>query len=124
MSTLSARPLTVNAIMLISRFYRSSIVGRRSAAPAAQLGDRDHTVVRGVVDRNHTLHVELQALNVLEQAYRIGTRRRWRRGCRGLRIVRIGLDQDLLLREIGDEHPVVVSEVPQMMQLDDVRPVG
>ena len=42
----------------------------------------------------------------------------------GLRIVAIGLEQHLLLREIRDEHPVVVTEILQVVQLDDVRAVG
>ena len=42
----------------------------------------------------------------------------------GLRIVAIGLEQHLLLRQIRDEHPVVVEEVLQVMQLDHVRAVG
>ena len=73
---------------------------------------------------NDALHIELQALNVVEKAQVVRARRirRGRRRCR--RIVAIGLEQHLLLREIRDEHSVVVKEIPQVVELDDARAVG
>ena len=42
----------------------------------------------------------------------------------GLRIVAVGLEQHFLLREIRDDHAVVVAEVLQVIELDDMRAVG
>ncbi len=55
---------------------------------------------------------------------RVRARRARRRRRGGLRIVAVGLEQHLLLRQIRDEHAVVVEEVLQVVQLDDVRAVG
>ena len=100
------------------------LVRRAPTDPPRQLRHRHYSVVGWIVNGNDSLHIELQALNVVEETQGERARRTQRRRRGRLRIVAIGLEQHLFLREIGDDHSVVVSKIPQVVELDDVRAVS
>src|SRR5712692_8836683 len=102
----------------------TSLRRRGPSCPPRQLGHRHDAVVGWIVDGNDPLHVELQPLNVIDEAHGVRARRTRRRRRGRLRVIAVGLEQHFLFGEIRDDHPVVVKESLQMMQLDDTRTVG
>jgi hypothetical protein len=99
----------------------------RAGAPAPPPADDPLEVgvpARIAMDRHVLRHIKFQPLDVLEE--RNGIRADIGRSRRALRRwrVEVGVDQDLLLREIGDQHVVAVVEAIDVIKLDRLIPVA
>src|SRR5580765_5118858 len=102
----------------------NSLVGVRSRLPRG-LAHLSDIRLPATVERRDRLDVELQTLDVVKQRRRVRNGRR-DEGCAShrRRRERVGFRQDLLLRQVHDEHVAGVLVTGQQMQLDGPRPVG
>src|SRR5260370_29721665 len=101
------RSLTVTASVR-AEFYRAARVSKRSPGlifsdRLAQVADRDQTPV----ERRYLLHVELQALDVIEEIHTFLHHRTGLR-VRSRRIENIRLHQHFFFRQIADQHGIRV----------------